>query len=1240
MMTRFRYGLPLLFLFLPFFFVRAQNASFTLLGFDVADYPLLRARFFVADAAGNPVRDLLVSDFRVRDNGADYIPSSLSCPAPAPPQRISSVLAVDISGSMVNGGNIDIARSAAAAWVGAMPLGYSECAITSFDHEGYLNSDFTVSRPLLLQRIAGLFPGSGGTDYNAGLIADPVGAVRIAAGGAHKRVVVFLTDGEGGGDEESIVREALANDVTVYVMVLRMRAPQALKNVAERTGGLWFENVESAEQGAALYRAILRLAQGEEPCELVWEVPADCVPLHDVEIDLPLYGAGWKGRYLLPDTVFPALSISPFGIAFGPLSSGSAKDSVVTVTARNRRVTIFGIESGSPFFSVRADAGDFPLTLDPGESYDLPIRFSPVDSAFQYGKIILESDACSGNTLGCTGGLPGIRSPETALRLTAPNGGEVFNAGEDVVIEWEGILPEDTVRLEYSIDGGDVWTTITDSATGLRHRWVAPPVPSDRCLMRVRQLTAGGERGVLTIPTPDRASAGDFSPDGRFVAVGELQVDVFDSYTGERVSRVADMARSVHSLQFSPDGAGLLVGSGDFSTYLYDWLAALPLRQYGSAGTTLSSSRFSPDGGRIASHSYDRDVVLYDAAGGNEIRRLRGHTLRGFAVAYSPDGGRIVSGGTDNVAIIWDAAGGAPLHRLDHANWVNSAFFSPDGTRVVTACSDRSVRVWDAATGALLLEIPQPVAAANAQFSPDGAQLCITRYGPEVEIRDARTGALVRRLIGHGRSVPFADWSDDGGRILTVSWDSTARVWDLARLPDQSDLSDRYWAIVLPQLSLQDVHMERTAVGKRRDSVAAGWLCNTGTAPVRVDSITFADGKFFSLVSGFPPFTLQPGDCVPAEFRFAPGRVGSLRDSVIVHTGAFATVATITGQGMLDPLRLAVESVDFGQVRTGEIKDTVITAVIRNAGMVPLGIRTDPAGPDAEQFTLLSGGGDFALDPGESRTMTFRFAPQRKGKTSGRIRVEYATITNSILGLPPADILLYGEGICPEELPEGRVMIPETLAAAPGERMDIPVIVEGAHDSISARPRRYRLLLRYNRSLLAPLDTAEPDILTEEERVLMYEGEWSGESDTLRILPVIAALGNAERTGIVIESFTWEDGCSGGLGTADGEFRLEGLCPEGGTRLFFAEDSLFLKPVAPNPARGPLRIEYGVIEQGTTELCVVDAAGRKAAVLVRSSLIPGRYLLDFNPEGLPAGSYRVMLVTPTQALSVPLIITE
>ncbi len=78
------------------------------------------------------------------------------------------------------------------------------------------------------------------------------------------------------------------------------------------------------------------------------------------------------------------------------------------------------------------------------------------------------------------------------FRLTYPNGGEKFIVGSDTLITWEGILPTDTVKLEYSIDNGVNWTLISDKATGLKHVWKNIPLPvSDECLVKIKPVTKG-----------------------------------------------------------------------------------------------------------------------------------------------------------------------------------------------------------------------------------------------------------------------------------------------------------------------------------------------------------------------------------------------------------------------------------------------------------------------------------------------------------------------------------------------------------------------------------------------------------------------------------------------------------------------------------------------------------------------------------------------------------------------------
>jgi WD40 repeat protein/serine/threonine protein kinase len=133
---------------------------------------------------------------------------------------------------------------------------------------------------------------------------------------------------------------------------------------------------------------------------------------------------------------------------------------------------------------------------------------------------------------------------------------------------------------------------------------------------------------------------------------------------------------------------------------------------------------------------------------------------------------------------------------VGHESEVHSADFSPDGRRILTV-GQNSVRIWDAATGRqrLLLRVPS-LANLSASFSPDGRRVVTTfsnnvvaryRDGKTVlytnraaRIWNARTGKELAVLKGHTDRITSAQFSPDGKRVVTASWDNAARLWDAA----------------------------------------------------------------------------------------------------------------------------------------------------------------------------------------------------------------------------------------------------------------------------------------------------------------------------------------------------------------------------------------------------------------------------------------------------------------------------
>jgi hypothetical protein len=140
----------LLYLFLVFLCYEGLAQSLSVFDVDATAFPTVKAKFYAFDASGKQITNLSSSDFEVKENGQTWNVTYVSCPPAKPTQALSSVLVIDVSGSM-SGTNINLAKEAARAWIEALPLGISECAITTFNDRvaDWSQSNFARSIPLL-----------------------------------------------------------------------------------------------------------------------------------------------------------------------------------------------------------------------------------------------------------------------------------------------------------------------------------------------------------------------------------------------------------------------------------------------------------------------------------------------------------------------------------------------------------------------------------------------------------------------------------------------------------------------------------------------------------------------------------------------------------------------------------------------------------------------------------------------------------------------------------------------------------------------------------------------------------------------------------------------------------------------------------------------------------------------------------------------------------------------------------
>jgi WD40 repeat protein len=195
-----------------------------------------------------------------------------------------------------------------------------------------------------------------------------------------------------------------------------------------------------------------------------------------------------------------------------------------------------------------------------------------------------------------------------------------------------------------------------------------------------------------------------FSSDGRTLAIGGKEVDVWNPDDDQLTTPTLPHPALVLAIEFAPDGKHLLTQSrGQARVFdLTGAAVATPVLVTPHNYRVQTRTPQFADGGRVLVTCPSDSVVRgIDLAAGKPRFEHR-LTRASFAFAVSPDGQTVWVGQGENgrgVDVIDVANGSLRPYTLPHTNSVDSITCTPDGRTVVTASIDRTLCVWDAATG-------------------------------------------------------------------------------------------------------------------------------------------------------------------------------------------------------------------------------------------------------------------------------------------------------------------------------------------------------------------------------------------------------------------------------------------------------------------------------------------------------------------------------------------------------------
>jgi len=283
---------------------------------------------------------------------------------------------------------------------------------------------------------------------------------------------------------------------------------------------------------------------------------------------------------------------------------------------------------------------------------------------------------------------------------------------------------------------------------------------------------------------------------------------IWDVASGVQIARL-DKTGQRGVACVSPDNQWVLTGGENGTVQVWSVADAVadksapslkPARVLAGHKHDIATAAYSPDGSKMLTGDLSGICILWDSKTGKSLGQLRGHT-KGITQVVFLNNDIAASASLDKTVAQWDLKALKEIveRTLVHPASVGAMTLTSDGA-IVTSCDDKIIRVWDAKSAKTTRQIKPGRVCNSISANKQGQLLTVDAQAALVQVwnlEDSREVLVenARGVVGsfldmnkNGGVVWSGSFSSDGGSVLTVGGDS-ARIWGLETAKEQISFS-------------------------------------------------------------------------------------------------------------------------------------------------------------------------------------------------------------------------------------------------------------------------------------------------------------------------------------------------------------------------------------------------------------------------------------------------------------------